>query len=81
MLEIGQAYGEQLSGYIPLWFNKIPFLENTRNFFILGRFDILDIIAFILGGVFAFLISEVILSENIKVSTTKKGGKQVCLNE
>jgi hypothetical protein len=74
ILEIGQLYGEQLAGYIPAWFYKIPVLENTKDFFITGRFDIIDILAFTLGGIFAFLVSEIILAEK-QISSIKKRGR------
>ncbi len=54
--EMGQKYSSIPLKMIPDWFDGIPFLENTANFFRLGTFDYLDLIAFLLGTVFAYII-------------------------
>jgi hypothetical protein len=54
--ELGQKYSSELLEYIPRWFDGIPFLENTANFFRLGTFDYVDLIAFSLGTVFAYIV-------------------------
>ncbi len=54
--EMGQRYSSTPLKFIPSWFDGIPFLENTANFFRLGTFDYLDLIAFLLGTVFAYII-------------------------
>lgn len=54
--EMGQRYSSIPLKFIPSWFDGIPFLENTANFFRLGTFDYLDLIAFLLGTVFAYII-------------------------
>ncbi len=52
--ELGQKYKSLATRLHFDFFESIPFLETTRNFFLLGTFDIGDIIAFVLGTVFAF---------------------------
>jgi hypothetical protein len=55
LFELGQKYKTQASRLVFDFFDKIPFLESTRNFFLLGSFDWLDVMAFVLGSVAAFL--------------------------
>lgn len=40
--------------FIPDWFNNIPVLENTADYFLHGRFDQLDLVAILMGSVMAF---------------------------
>jgi hypothetical protein len=54
--EVGQKYKTQASKMVFDFFDKIPFLESTRNYFLRGTFDWLDIVAFFLGAAAAFLI-------------------------
>ena len=54
--EMGQRYSSIPLKFIPSWFDGIPFLENTGNFFHFGTFDYLDLIAFVLGTIFAYII-------------------------
>jgi len=54
--EFGQKYKEFSLRFIPDWFEGIPFLENSTNYFKLGTFDILDVAAIILGTVLAFIV-------------------------
>jgi hypothetical protein len=51
--ELGQEFDSWPSMLIPNWFEGIPFLENTRNQFLLGTFDILDMLAISIGTVIA----------------------------
>jgi len=72
LFEVGQRYGAEIAPYIPSWFAKIPILENGRNYFLNGRFDIFDVMAVCLGAAFAYLISGVIMGgayEKIKTSS------------
>ena len=41
--------------YIPAWFYKIPFLENTSDYFLAGKFYILDIFSITAGTLAAYL--------------------------
>jgi len=52
--ELGQKYKIQATRMLFDFFDKIPFLETTRIFFLQGTFDILDLIALALGTIIAF---------------------------
>lgn len=54
--ELGQRYDSIPLRLIPAWFEGIPFLENTANFFRLGTFDYLDLVSFFLGTVLAYIV-------------------------
>jgi len=54
--EMGQKYSTWSSRIIPDWFAGIPFLENTKNFFLQGTFDFIDLAAIALGTVIAYLV-------------------------
>jgi hypothetical protein len=54
--ELGQRYDSIPLSFIPMWFEGIPFLENTANFFRLGTFDYLDLTSFFLGTVLAYIV-------------------------
>lgn len=53
--ELGQKYSALPLKIIPGWFNGIPFLENSANYFQHGTFDVFDVAAITLGGVMAYL--------------------------
>lgn len=46
--------------YIPQWFEKVPILENLRNYLVNGRFDIYDLVAIGLGSLTAFFVGELV---------------------
>jgi len=54
--ELGQKYNSLPAKVIPNWFDGIFFLENTRNYFLHGTFDPVDLVAIILGTATAYLI-------------------------
>ena len=41
--------------HIPDWFSVIPVVNNTANYFLMGTFDILDIISIIAGTLIAYM--------------------------
>jgi len=53
--ELGQKFKSWPSRIIPDWFVSIPFLENTKNYFIQGTFDLVDLIAIVIGVAIAYL--------------------------
>lgn len=55
IFELGQKYKELSSSLVPNFFADIPFLDNARNFFLNGTFDSFDFLAFIFGGLAAYL--------------------------
>ena len=65
VFELGQRYGAQLAAHIPQWFDKVPVLENLRNYLVNGKFDLYDLVAIGLGSLTAFFTGELM---------SKKGG-------
>lgn len=56
IFEFGQKFSQMSLKLIPDWFEGIPFLENSRNYFLYGTFDILDLIAILLGSIAAYYV-------------------------
>jgi hypothetical protein len=54
--ELGQKFTTWPSKIIPYWFEGVPFLENTGNYFRKGTFDILDLVAIAFGTATAYFI-------------------------
>jgi hypothetical protein len=59
--EIGQKFSAYIIEYIPGWFNKFFILENTKNYFVMGRFSVSDLIAIFLGSILAFIVGELMV--------------------
>jgi len=45
--ELGQKFNSLFLKIIPGWFAGIPFIENMKNYFVYGTFDINDLIAIV----------------------------------
>lgn len=56
--ELGQHQdiAHKIVPYLPNWFKGIPFLENTADYFVQGRFDPVDLIAILFGAIASFLL-------------------------
>jgi hypothetical protein len=54
--ELGQKYSTWSSSIIPTWFAEIPFLENTKNYFLQGTFDFIDLAAIAFGTLIAYFV-------------------------
>jgi hypothetical protein len=54
--ELGQKYSSLALNIIPDWFTGIPFLENTKNYFLYGTFDFSDLAAITIGTVIAYFV-------------------------
>jgi hypothetical protein len=54
--EIGQKFSSWSTNIVPAWFEGIPFLENTKNYFTHGTFDFYDIVSIALGAVTAYFV-------------------------
>lgn len=52
--ELGQRFSMWSSIIIPDWFAGVPFLENSKNYFLLGTFDFLDLVAIAIGSLTAY---------------------------
>ena len=50
---------------IPDWFQGVPFLENSKNYFQRGAFDIFDIVAIAVGTVMAYFVLLITKKEDI----------------
>ena len=48
--ELGQKYKDLAVRLIPDFFQHIPFLENSRAYFLKGAFDAYDLLAFFVGA-------------------------------
>lgn len=53
--ELGQKFGVWTSNLVPSWFEGIPLLENTGNYFMSGTFDFIDLTAIAAGSLVAYL--------------------------
>jgi hypothetical protein len=56
VFELFQRFNAIPLKIIPAWFQGIPFLENTGNYFRRGTFDLLDVIAICLGAASAYAV-------------------------
>jgi hypothetical protein len=56
LFEIGQRFKAIAVGIVPDWFAGIPYLENTKGYFVNGTFDYVDIVSIMLGASTAFVI-------------------------
>ena len=56
VFELGQKFDVQSARIVPDLFAGIPFLQNTKNFFLQGTFDPLDFVAMAIGGMTAYLV-------------------------
>lgn len=54
LFEIGQGLDEMIIQIIPDWFSNFLFLENTRSYFLKGRFDYFDLLSIALGSLIAY---------------------------
>ena len=54
--ELFQKFNTLPLRIIPDWFEGIPFLENTKNYFQKGTFDTIDLVAIICGTATAFFV-------------------------
>jgi len=56
VFELGQKFSSLTLKIVPSWFSSIPFLENTRNYFLHGTFDFNDIAAITIGTLIAYFV-------------------------
>jgi len=68
LFELGQSLGNKIVTIIPDWFSGFMFLENTRDYFLHGRFDYLDLLSIALGSVVAYIL--LIITSNYKWEAT-----------
>jgi len=54
LFELGQKFKALSSAMVPDWFSRIFFLENSKNYFLSGTFDLNDLTAIVLGTILAY---------------------------
>jgi hypothetical protein len=61
LFEIGQhpALSTPFAALVPNWLERVPGFHDTRNYFVRGRYDPLDLSAAALGAVLAFSIISI----------------------
>jgi hypothetical protein len=52
--ELGQRFPSWAERFIPHWFDSIPILDTSRNYFRVGTFDTLDMVAVAIGAAAAY---------------------------
>lgn len=76
LFELAQGFGDTMIPIIPGWFSNVLFLENTRDYFLHGRFDYLDLVSIALGSAAAYIL--LIITSDYKEEETWKAS---CLQE
>ncbi|MFC1844112.1 hypothetical protein ACFLZ5_04920 [Thermodesulfobacteriota bacterium] len=56
LFEVGQGLDTIIIQIIPDWFSGFAFLENSKSYFLQGRFDSLDLFSIALGSLTAYII-------------------------
>ena len=56
--ELGQKFNTWSLKIIPDWFAGVPFLENTKKYFLQGTFDFIDLAAIGLGTAIAYFVLQ-----------------------
>lgn len=56
IFELGQKFKSLSSTMVPDWFFGIPFLENSKNYFLSGTFDFNDLTAIGVGTILAYFV-------------------------
>ncbi len=64
MFELGQKFKSFPLIFIPDWFAGIPYLENSKNYFLFGTFDSIDIAANAIGAIAAYIVLVITTERN-----------------
>jgi hypothetical protein len=59
IFELGQKFKALSSTMVPDWFSGIIFLENSKNYILLGTFDFNDLTAITFGTILAYLVLSI----------------------
>ena len=72
LFEIAQldAIGRKIAHWVPDWFAHVPFLENTASYFIIGTFDVLDLLSIAFGALAAYLTMHMIIKRSAHSATS-----------
>jgi hypothetical protein len=62
LFEVAQlnTIAQWIGSHTPTWFNGIPFLENTADYFLMGTFDVIDLLSIAIGTLAAYLTVNLI---------------------
>jgi len=63
-----QAISKLITTYIPSWFGSTPILENTQAYLIYGKFDVIDLISIMVGGIAACVLIQLTKRINLNES-------------
>ena len=69
--ELGQKYKDMAVKLTPDFFERIPFLENTRAYFLNGTFDVYDLVAFFVGALAGYGLLLITGRDKGKISNTQ----------
>jgi len=67
--EIGQKFSVRAEALVPRWFDSIPVLEITRNYFRVGTFDPLDMVAVAVGAAAAYSVLLATIGTEVSMRT------------
>ena len=70
LFELAQGLDNFMIQFIPDWFSGVLFLENTRNYFLYGRFDYFDLLSIALGSLVAYIL--------LVLTSKKEEGERRC---
>jgi len=59
IFELGQKFKSLSSTMVPDWFSGVPFLENSKNYFLSGTFDYNDLTAITIGTILAYFVFSI----------------------
>jgi len=66
--ELWQKFNKLPLKIIPDWFEGIPFLENTKNYFQKGTFDMVDLVAIAVGTAVAYFVMILTTSKKSEIA-------------
>ncbi|MCK4588150.1 MAG: hypothetical protein KAU29_12435 [Gammaproteobacteria bacterium] len=57
LFEVAQLnpIAQWIGNHTPIWFSGIPFLDNTADYFLMGTFDVFDLLSIATGALVAYL--------------------------
>lgn len=63
LFELGQMapFANHIAALVPTWFDRVPVLEITSDYFIRGTFDALDVVSIALGATIAYPLVRIFL--------------------
>ena len=73
LFEVAQlkSIAQWIGSHTPPWFEGVPFLKNTADYFLMGTFDVFDLISIAAGTVAAYLTVSFTLVRTDNVAPTQ----------